>query len=183
MKDIYILNLLLDNMANDRRLHEDSHLRCLNLGKNSLTHNLFYNKRYNNQDYGLHLGQCLHEDCRRGHLGEEVNVNAGNELESELECHSVHVGHGEHGEHIIAWLNDISQNRNSKIIITPQGTIGEHYALTVAGSTAGIVDDGQLISLIAVIMKVGRLKTIGMLLSIDVFNGSIGLSKILGITA
>ena len=62
--------------AQDRHLHLLRYLILLD--------NLFYDKRYGDDDFWFHIGECLEDNLRTWHTGEEVDVTTYGELIKEL---------------------------------------------------------------------------------------------------
>ena len=85
-------------------------------------------------------------------------------LVEELEGHAIHVSHGEHGDDGHASLK--IEHLIAKLHIIGHCTIGNHHTLGEARRATGVVDDGQVILvMIVVVVDHVLLETVGELLS------------------
>ena len=115
------------------------------------------------------------------HVNEEVDVHTADELEDELECHAVHVGHGEHGEHTVAGLHILANGINSEVYVAPKGAVGYHHSLAVACGSAGVVDDGEFFCLVLVVHHIFRTEGVGVSLAKEFVQVLACLYKVFGL--
>ena len=93
------------------------------------------------------------------------------------------MGHGQHGDHPIATLDLLAENMTCEIVVRPQCTIGEHHTFWEACSTAGVVDDSQLIrTLLFVILHMLLTEVLGELLAIEFVQMFAGIGQLVGTT-
>ena len=90
------------------------------------------------------------------------------EFEDELEGHAVHVGHGEDGERVGTGLDMVaSDDRHRKLIVAPEGTVGNHHTLGEARGARGVVDEGQFVgALLGVVADVLLAEILGELVAV-----------------
>ena len=94
-----------------------------------------------------------------------MHVHADGHLEEELEHHAVHVGRGQHGHHVHARLEHGAGVLGGELNVGVQGPVRKHHALGETGSAGSIVDDGQFIGRILIVIEVLRLKVVGIALA------------------
>ena len=76
------------------------------------------------------------------------------EFKDELKHHSVHVSHGQHAQHLVARLYLLAHHLYCEVAVAPQRAVGNHHALGVAGRSAGVVNECQVVGLILVVADV-----------------------------
>ena len=74
------------------------------------------------------------------------------EFIQELECQSIHMRHWKHRYQFVTGLH--GQYIKSKLGVRPEGAIGNHDSLRIAGSSGSIIDDCQLFGFIATVTYV-----------------------------
>ena len=84
--------LVVDN----RKSHQESHLQCFQFREHVLLDNFFYDKRYSDDDFWFHIGECLEDNLRTRYTCKEVDVATAAHFVNELECQAVHVCHRQH---------------------------------------------------------------------------------------
>ena len=149
-------HFLADHLAyllrDDGHLQQQAHAVVLDLREYLLTDDFLDDQRYGDNDDGLDLGQRLSDDSWRGHTIEIIDMTTVEELEDELEGHAVHVGHGQHRDDTIAGLDGLTQHLAGKVVVRPQGAIGQHDAFGEARSSTGIVDQCQFVGILLVVV-------------------------------
>ena len=80
-------------------------------------------------------------------------MDACHEFVGELEGHSVHVCHREHTEHFVTGLEFFAEDMESEVAVAPEGAVGNHDALRVAGGAAGVVEDCHFVGLVLIVVE------------------------------
>ena len=152
---VYLLaDALLHLLAYDGHRQQQAHAVVLYLGEYFLADNLLDDQRYGDDDGGLHGGKGLGDDGGRRKTCEKEKVTAITESEEELDSHSVHVGHRQDAQHIVACLHFLAQDTDDVLHVTPDGSVRQHHALRESSRTTGIVDERHLFGLVLVIVHV-----------------------------
>ena len=147
----------------------------------TMTDDLLDDERHGNDDDGLDLRQGLCDDGWRGHTAQVIHVTAVQELEDELERHAVHVGHRQHGDDAVAGADGLAKHVAGEVVVRPDGAVGQHHALREARGTAGIVDEGQFLrTLFLVVAHVFLAEVLGELLAVEFVQVLAGVGEFVG---
>ena len=152
----------------------------LNLGENTLADNLLKYQRNGDDDGGLHRAQRLGNDGGRGQTVQEVDVHAVGKAEKKLYRQTVHVGHRKNGEHIGAALHLGGQLTQDVVGVAPQRTVGKHHTLGMTRGAARVVDHGQLLRLVLVVVHVLGTEGHGIFLAEHLVQVGTAVSESLG---
>ena len=102
-----------------------------------------------------------------------MHVAAGAELHQELEHHTVHVGGREHG-HAVGGIVQMAVHLEAEKDVRKQGTVRQHDSFGESGSSGGIVDHGQLLGGVLVVIYTVGMEAAGIFLAeklIEVLSG------------
>ena len=103
------------------------------------------------------------------------------ELEDKLKGHAIHVGHGQDGDDIVTCLDGLAQYMFGKVIVRPQGTVGNHDTLREAGCAAGIVNHGHFFAiLLMIIVHVLFAEVLREFPSVELVQMFAGISQLIG---
>ena len=163
-------------VVDDGHLQQQLHGRCLQFGQHVLFDNLLDDERHGYNQVGSDFRECLEDDFRAGHAGQEEDVATHGEFIEELEGKSVHVRHGQHGDQLVAGFQ--RQYLEGEGGVRPQASVGQHHAFGVAGGAGGVVDDRQFVGLVFVIADVLLAEVFGIFLAehfVEVFAGILQL--------
>ena len=180
-----LLHLLADALAhllrNDGHLQQQAHAWCLNLGEHLFAYDFLDDQRHGNDDAGLDVGEGLRNDGGRGHAVEIVDMASLDELIAELEGHAVHVCHGQDGDDAAAGLQVVAHGLAGEVEVRPQGAVGYHHTLGEACRTAGVVDEGQLVgALLVVVADVLLSEILGKLLAVELVEVLACIGQLVG---
>ena len=156
---------LLDFFADDGHVHEELDAAVLHEGEDFLSHDLLYDEGHGGDDVGLDVGECLLHDGGAGQAGEEEDVVAEGEVEEELYHQSVHVGHGEDVEHAAAGFEMLSDFFEGPVEVAGHGAVGYHHSFGEACGAAGVVDQGQCLGGVDVVVDVLLAEVFGVFLA------------------
>ena len=175
----HLTHLLRDN----GHLQQQAHAVVLNLREYLLADDLLNDEGHGNHDDRLDLGQCLCDNGGRRHTIEIVDMTTMQELEDELERHTVHMSHREHRDNLITSLDGLAQYIAGKIVVRPEGAIGNHHTFREARSTTRIIDDCQLVwTLLKVIIHMFLAEVFGEFLAIELIEVFAGVGQLVGTT-
>ena len=127
----------------DRHLEQEAHTVVLYLWEYLFADNLLDNQRNGNHDSWTYIGQSLSNDSWRRNTIQIIHMATMQELEDEFERHTIHVGHRQHRDYLIAGFDCGAKHTYGKVEVWPQCTIGQHYAFWESCSSAGVVDHCQ----------------------------------------
>ena len=103
------------------------------------------------------------------------------EFEDELESHAVHVGHGEDRDDAVATIDGLAEDVLRKVVVRPEGTIGNHDALGETGGTAGVVNHSQLFAIgLLVVVDMLLAEVFRELLAIELVEVLAGIGQLVG---
>ena len=74
---------------------------------------------------------------------------------------------------LVAWPHILTEHLNGKLIVAPHGTEWNHNSFGVGGRAAGVVQNGQFIGRIVVVIDVARTEIHGVFLTeeaVEVFS-------------
>ena len=111
----FFLHLLVDN----GQVAQQTHGACLQFGEHLLAYDLLDDERYGDDNLRAHVGECLCDDGRRGDAREIVDMAAVEELEDKLECHTVHVGHGQDADDTVAMVDGLAKHMHGEVVVAP----------------------------------------------------------------
>ena len=151
--------LLLDLRTQDR--NAAIILSLVHKGLELALVHLLYHQRHGDDDVRMNLAERLHDNLGRRHAAEKMHMHADGHLEQELEHHAVHVGRRQHGDHVHAGLEHGAGILPRELDVGVQGTVRNHDTLGESGRTGSIVDDGQFLCAVLIIIQVLRLKVVG----------------------
>ena len=175
--------LLAHLLGDDGHGEQQAHAVVLYLGEYLLADNLLDNQGHGDDDLRLDVGKGLGDDGRRGDAVQVVHVTAVQELEDELEGHAVHVGHGQDGDDAVATVDDLAQHVVGKVVVRPEGAVGNHDTLGETGRSAGVVDHGQLFAVgFLIIVDVLLAEVLGELLAVELVEVLAGVGQLVGAT-
>ena len=143
-------------LSQDGCVERKFHYWCLQLRQHGLAHDFLYDERHGHNEARFDVGESREKHCRRGRLGKEIDGHAVQELVDELEGHAVHVCHGEHGENLVAGFHILTQHAYGEVVVAPKCAEGNHDAFGVGGGAAGVVQDGQFVGRVAIVVDVVR---------------------------
>ena len=149
-----LANHLLHLLVHNRHHQQQAHVVVLNLREHTLADDLLNNHRHGNDQRGLYLGIGLSNERRAGQTCEVEDVNAVAEGEQELEGQSIHVGHGQDGNHVCARLHNGTQLGECEVEVSPQRTVRQHHTLRESRGAAGVVDERQFLGAVLVVVHV-----------------------------
>ncbi len=153
---------------------EEADVGLVKDGENFVSDYLLQDEGHDDDDDGLDVLECLDDDLRRGCLGEEMHVASDEELEQEVEGESVHVGHGQHGQCLVAGME--VEGFVGEVHVGPDGAVGQHDAFAPACGAAGVAEQGQVVGLLAEVLDLGWLQ-VGIGAHVDgerlVFHGEV----------
>ena len=124
----------------------------------------FDNQRNGDDDARVNLCEGLHDDFRAGDARKEMHVGTERHLEEEFEHHTVHVGRREHGDNFAAGF-DMRLGQVGEGDVRGQGPVGNHDAFGETGGPGGVVDQGQLVGGILIIIQVFGTEVVGIFLA------------------
>ena len=180
-----VQHFLTDHLAHLLRDHghlqQQTHAVVLDLGEDLFADDLLDDQRHGNHDDRPYLLQGSSDDGRRGDAVQIVDVTAVQELEEELEGHTVHVGHRKHRDDRVTGLDLRSQHVAGEVVVRPQCTIGQHHAFREARCAAGVIDHSQLVgTLLHVIAYVLLAEVLGELLTVELVQVLAGIGQLVG---
>ena len=107
-----------------------------------------------------------------------MHVAAGAELHQELEHHTVHVGGREHG-HAVGGIVQMAVHLEAEKDVREQGTVRQHDSFGESGSSGGIVDHGQLLGGVLVVIYTVRMEAPGIFLAEELVEVLPGMGYLL----
>ncbi len=127
--------------------------------------NLLHYQGNGDQQIRLHIGKGLHKRSRRRGLAQPIDGRAVAQGIDKLDYQAVHVGHGQHGDHLVARRYVAL----TEIHIRAEIAIGQHHAFRVSGRAGSIIDRAQVVPVI------GREMDEFLLVSVRIFLGKGGI--------
>ena len=119
-----LTDTLLDLLAHDRHLQQQAHAVVLYLGEYFLANDLL-DDQWNGDNHGwLYLSESLRDDGGTRQTGEEEQMTTIAEAEHEFYCHTIHVGHGQDAQHVVASLHVTTQDAHDELYVAPDGAVG-----------------------------------------------------------
>ena len=115
----HLTDALLHLLVDYGHIPQQSHLVVLYLREYHLANNLLDDKRYGDDNLRAHVGECLCDDGRRGYAGEIIDMATIEELEDKLECHTVHVGHGQDADDTVAMVDGLAKHMHGEVVVAP----------------------------------------------------------------
>ena len=100
------------------------HGRRFQFREYALLDNLFDDEWNGNDEIRFYFFECLEDNFRTRHTGEEVDVAADGELIEELEGQSVHMCHRKHGDDLVSGFQ--FEHFIRELGVRPEATVGEH---------------------------------------------------------
>ena len=149
-----VADALLHLLVHHGHRQQQTYTVVLYLGEYFLTDDLLDNQRHGDDERWLHVGERLCDDGRTRQTGQEEQMTAVAETEQEFYCHTVHVGHRQDAQHIVAGMHLTTKTAEDELDVAPDGTIGQHDTLREACGSAGIVDERQLLGLVLMVVDV-----------------------------
>ena len=122
---------------------------------------LLHDQGHSDDDVRMDLAEGLHDDFGAGNAAQEVHVHTDGHLKEELEHHTVHMGRRKHGDHVHTGFEHGAGILGGELYVGVDGAVRNHDTLGEAGSTGGVVNDGQLFGTVFVIMKIFRAEAVG----------------------
>ena len=173
-----VVDLLEYLLVNDGKPEQQADVPAVDDRLELLLVNLLDDQRYGDDKVGLDGAHGVEDDLGGRESGEEMHVAAGAELHQELEHHTVHVGGREHG-HAVGGIVQMAVHLEAEKDVREQGTVRQHDPFGESGSPGGIVDHGQLLGGVLVVIYTIRMEAPGIFLAKELVEVLPGMGYLL----
>ena len=124
---------------------------------------LFHDEGHGDDYVRMNLLEGLHYDLGARHTGQEVHMGTDDHLVYQFEHQTVHMGGREHGHHFRC-AGHLGLGEIGEVDIGVERPVGQHDAFGEAGSAGCIIDQGQLLGAVLIVIDVLRLEAFGVFL-------------------
>ena len=112
------------------------------------------NQGYGNDQVGTDSRKYFVNDFRGRSFGDKINVCTTGKGIDQFEGQTVHMSHGQYGDQPFARI--VAHFVQGILQVRPHTAVRQHHSFRSAGCTGSIIDHGQLVRLIRLVMDIFR---------------------------